>query len=207
MWERPSASLEQGSCVPGKVPQALLQSKQQKNLQAGLLQVENAHFICTTFVGPLLNEGIWGQILLLFRHLRLQNLAFWEEVPILREISFFGGKNWTPICNRISTTPPLTKVFALYTRVGVMKGLLTWKDLSFNKADHASNCWEGNCRLTKSCFYIWIWFCDMQFCCRFLGQINNYNIYISMVSQFSVIFKFLPRQQKNKNIRTSFLFK
>jgi hypothetical protein len=123
MWKLPSASLEQGSCVPGKVPQALLQSKQQKNLQAGFLQVENAHFICKTFVGPLLKmkefEGrfcYFSGILDCRIWLSGRKCQFWE-----REISFFGGKNWTPICNRISTTP-LQQKSLLFT-----PGLVSWK--------------------------------------------------------------------------------
>jgi hypothetical protein len=46
--------------LPGNVPQAPSKENNKKNLlQAGLLQVEKCPLhICTTFVGPLLNEGI-----------------------------------------------------------------------------------------------------------------------------------------------------
>jgi hypothetical protein len=38
----------------GRSPKPSSKVNNKKNLQAGLLQVENAHFICKTFVGPLL---------------------------------------------------------------------------------------------------------------------------------------------------------
>jgi hypothetical protein len=48
-----------GKFCLGRSPKPTSKVNNKNNLQAGLLQVENAHFICTTtFVGPLLNEGI-----------------------------------------------------------------------------------------------------------------------------------------------------
>jgi hypothetical protein len=110
----------------GRSPKPLSKVNNKQIFRQVCYKWKNAHFICTTFVGPLLNEGIWGQILLLFRHLRLQNLAFWEEVPSLRDIWVFGGKNWTSDCNRISTTTTTLPQKSLLLHRGWCHGRLTY---------------------------------------------------------------------------------